>query len=628
MYKANRNCSAALKLINQNAVFKFNHDQSSQRVNLLNYSTSSQHVIKPIKKLMVANRGEIAIRVFRACTELNIRTVAIYSEQDEGQIHRIKADESYLVGKGLAPVQAYLSIPDIIKIAKENDVEAIHPGYGLLSESGDFARACIDNGIRFVGPAPDVMHRMGNKTEARKAAIEAGLRVIPGTNQSIIDVKEAKQFCEEHGFPVILKAAYGGGGRGMRVVRTMSELEENFIRASSEAKSAFGNGEMFIERFIEKPRHIEVQILGDFHNNVVHLYERDCSVQRRHQKVLEIAPAPSLPVEIRDRITSDAVKLARHVGYQNAGTVEFLLDKEGRHYFIEVNARLQVEHTVTEEITGVDLVQSQIKIAEGHSLNDLGLRQSDVKIYGSALQCRMTTEDPAKNFQPDNGRIEVYRSGEGMGIRIDSANAFTGAVITPYYDSLLVKIIAHAKDHPAACAKMLRALREFRIRGIKTNIPYLINVLEHKDFVNGSVDTSFIDQNPQLFNFQPSQNRAQKLLNYMAHVVVNGPLTELGTNLKPAKIEPQIPEIVSSKDGQFVKPQVPKGWRDVLVKEGPAGFAKKIRENTKSTKSLLLMDTTMRDAHQSLLATRVRTHDLKQIAPYVAHRFPQLFRFV
>jgi pyruvate carboxylase len=466
---------------------------------------------------------------------------------------------------------------------------------------------------------------MGDKVEARKAAIAAGLRIIEGTPEPITDLKDAIKFAERNQFPIIFKAAHGGGGRGMRVVRSMDELEESFQRATSEAKSAFGNGAVFIEKYIEKPRHIEVQIIGDHHKNVVHLYERDCSVQRRHQKVVEIAPAPSLPVEIRDRITSDAVKLAKYVGYQNAGTVEFLLDKNGLHYFIEVNARLQVEHTVTEEITGVDLVQSQIRVAEGHNLNDLNLKQENVKIYGSAIQCRMTTEDPAKNFQPDNGRIEVYRSGEGMGIRIDSANAFTGAVITPYYDSLLVKIIAHAQNHPSACAKMVRALKEFRIRGIKTNIPYLINVLENKEFINGAVDTSFIDSNPQLFNFKPSQNRAQKLLHYLAEVMVNGPSTELATTLKPANIVPQVPELTSKTNNTANQPKVPSGWRDVYLKEGPAAFAKSVRDYTKSTKSMLLMDTTMRDAHQSLLATRVRTYDMKRISPFLAHEFPGLF---
>jgi pyruvate carboxylase len=409
----------------------------------------------------------------------------------------------------------------------------------------------------------------------------------------------------------------------MRVVKSMSELEESFQRATSEAKAAFGNGEIFVEKFVEKPRHIEVQIIGDHYKNVVHLYERDCSVQRRHQKVVEIAPAPHLPPKLRDSLTSDAVRIAKHVGYQNAGTVEFLLDKSGNHYFIEVNARLQVEHTVTEEITGVDLVQSQIRVAEGYSLPELELVQDKIRSHGSAIQCRMTTEDPAKNFQPDNGRIEVYRSGEGMGIRIDSANAFTGAMITPFYDSLLVKIIAHSKNHPAACAKMVRALKEFRIRGLKTNIPFLINVLENEDFVNGTVDTSFIEQNPHLFDFRPTRNRAQKLLHYLGHVMVNGPATQLGTNLKPANIVPQLPEIIPKHDKKAH--EVPPGWRDVLMKQGAANFAKAVRNHTKVKNSTLLMDTTLRDAHQSLLATRVRTFDMKRIGPYVAHHFPELF---
>lgn len=631
MYTANRKCTSAFKLVQQNTslignkpsnvqelnVFRYNRDQIKQRSM---YSTKA--VIKPIKKLMVANRGEIAIRVFRACTELNIKTVAIYSEQDEGQIHRIKADESYLIGKGLAPVAAYLNIPEIIQIAKENGVDAIHPGYGFLSERGDFAKECMKNGIRFIGPSPDVMYKMGNKTEARKAAIEAGVRIMAGTEQPIIDLKDAKQFVDQHELPVIFKAAHGGGGRGMRIVKSLSELDESFTRATSEAKSAFGNGEVFIEKYIEKPRHIEVQILGDNYKGVSHLFERDCSVQRRHQKVLEIAPAPNLSPEALDLMTTDAVKLAKHVGYQNAGTVEFLLDSQGKHYFIEVNARLQVEHTVTEEVTGVDLVQSQIKIAEGHSLKDLGLTQDKIKLNGSAIQCRMTTEDPAKNFQPDNGRIEVYRSGEGMGIRIDAANAFTGASISPFYDSLLVKIIAHAKDHPSACAKMTRALKEFRIRGVKTNIPYLINVLENKTFIDYvGVNTSFIEENPQLFNFKPSQNRAQKLLNYLGHLMVNGPMTDLGTDLVPPKIVPTVPATSTSETNGTKKT----GWRDVYVKEGAAKFAKAIREHTKSTHQVLLMDTTMRDAHQSLLATRVRTHDLKRIAPFVSDQFPGLY---
>lgn len=567
-----------------------------------------------IQKLMVANRGEIAIRVFRACTELGIRTVAIYSEQDQGNMHRAKADEAYLIGKGLPPVQAYLTVPEIIKIAKEHNVDAIHPGYGFLSERADFAQACVDAGITFIGPSPTVVHQMGDKVQARQIAINAGVPVVPGTDGPVTSAAEAEEFCKHHGFPIMLKAAYGGGGRGMRIVREQKDLVENFQRATSEAKAAFGNGAMFIERYVESPRHIEVQILGDKYGNVIHLYERDCSVQRRHQKLIEIAPAPHFDAAIRERITQDAVKLAQSVGYQNAGTVEFLLDQQGNHYFIEVNARLQVEHTVTEEITGVDLVQSQIKIADGQSLPDLNLTQDHIHVSGSALQCRITTEDPAKAFQPDTGRIEVFRSGEGMGIRIDSALAFAGALVSPHYDSLLVKIIARSRDHESAVAKMRRALAEFRIRGVKTNIPFLENVLKHEQFVTGKVDTSFIDENPDLTQkLIPGQNRAQKLLYYFANLMVNGPATPLATGLMPANVNPVIPPVTSS--------ETPKGFRDAYVKGGPEAFAKAVRNH----KGVLLTDTTYRDAHQSLLATRVRTFDLKNISPFASQNFNNLF---
>ncbi|XP_053504790.1 pyruvate carboxylase a [Ictalurus furcatus] len=568
---------------------------------------------KPIKKVMVANRGEIAIRVFRACTELGIRTVAVYSEQDTGQMHRQKADEAYLIGKGLAPVAAYLHIPDIIKVAKENDVDAIHPGYGFLSERADFAQACADAGVRFVGPTPEVVRKMGDKVEARAIAIRAGVPVVPGTDGPISSLQEVQEFSNTYGFPIIFKAAYGGGGRGMRVVREYEELEENYQRAYSEALAAFGNGALFVEKFIEKPRHIEVQILGDKYGNVVHLYERDCSIQRRHQKVVEIAPASQLDPHLRDRLTADSVNLAKQVGYENAGTVEFLVDKNGKHYFIEVNSRLQVEHTVTEEITDVDLVHAQLRVCEGRSLPELGLKQDKIKINGSAIQCRVTTEDPARGFQPDTGRIEVFRSGEGMGIRLDSASAFQGAVISPHYDSLLVKVIASGKDLPAAAAKMSRALAEFRVRGVKTNIPFLQNVLSNDQFLYGTVDTQFIDENQDLFILKPVQNRAQKLLHYLGHVMVNGPTTPIPVKAKPSPIDPVIPQVTLGAP--------PTGFRDVLLKEGPEGFAKAVRAH----KGLLLMDTTFRDAHQSLLATRVRTHDLKKIAPFVAHNFSSLF---
>uniref|UniRef100_A0A2K5DY51 Pyruvate carboxylase n=1 Tax=Aotus nancymaae TaxID=37293 RepID=A0A2K5DY51_AOTNA len=568
---------------------------------------------KPIKKVMVANRGEIAIRVFRACTELGIRTVAVYSEQDTGQMHRQKADEAYLIGRGLAPVQAYLHIPDIIKVAKENNVDAVHPGYGFLSERADFAQACQDAGVRFIGPSPEVVRKMGDKVEARAIAIAAGVPVVPGTDAPITSLHEAHEFSNTYGFPIIFKAAYGGGGRGMRVVHSYEELEENYTRAYSEALAAFGNGALFVEKFIEKPRHIEVQILGDQYGNILHLYERDCSIQRRHQKVVEIAPAAHLDPQLRTRLTSDSVKLAKQVGYENAGTVEFLVDRHGKHYFIEVNSRLQVEHTVTEEITDVDLVHAQIHVAEGRSLPDLGLRQENIRINGCAIQCRVTTEDPARSFQPDTGRIEVFRSGEGMGIRLDNASAFQGAVISPHYDSLLVKVIAHGKDHPTAATKMSRALAEFRVRGVKTNIPFLQNVLNNQQFLAGTVDTQFIDENPELFQLRPAQNRAQKLLHYLGHVMVNGPTTPIPVKASPSPMDPIVPAVPIGPP--------PAGFRDILLREGPEGFARAVRNHP----GLLLMDTTFRDAHQSLLATRVRTHDLKKIAPYVAHNFSKLF---
>ncbi|KAH8237063.1 hypothetical protein KR038_003474 [Drosophila bunnanda] len=591
---------------------------------------SSKVEYKPIRSVLVANRGEIAIRVFRACTELGIKSVAVYSEQDKMHMHRQKADESYIVGKGLPPVEAYLNIPEIIRVCKENDVDAVHPGYGFLSERSDFAQAVIDAGIRFIGPTPKVVQNMGDKVAARVAAIEAGVPIVPGTDGPVTTKEEALDFCKKHGLPVIFKAAYGGGGRGMRVVRKMEEVEENFERASSEAKSAFGNGAMFIEKFIERPRHIEVQLLGDKAGNVVHLYERDCSVQRRHQKVVEIAPAPRLPVEIRDKMTEAAVRLARHVGYENAGTVEFLCDENGNFYFIEVNARLQVEHTVTEEITGIDLVQSQIRIAEGMTLPELGYTQENIVPRGYAIQCRVTTEDPANDFQPNTGRLEVFRSGEGMGIRLDSASAYAGAIISPYYDSLLVKVISHASDLQSSASKMNRALREFRIRGVKTNIPFLLNVLENQKFLHGVLDTYFIDEHPQLFKFKPSLNRAQKLLNYMGEVLVNGAQTPLATTLKPAVVTPPVPEVPldlspealeREERGEAKVTEPPKGLRDILVCEGPEAFAKEVRNR----KGLLLMDTTFRDAHQSLLATRVRSHDLLKISPFVAHKFNNLY---
>ncbi|MFO7564960.1 MAG: pyruvate carboxylase [Enhygromyxa sp.] len=558
---------------------------------------------RPIRKLLCANRGEIAIRVFRAATELRIRTVAIFSREDRVHLHRYKADEAYLVGAGKTPVAAYLDIEGILAIAKQNHVDAIHPGYGFLSERAEFARACEAAGIRFVGPSSEVIEVLGDKTRARTLAVAAGVPVVPGTDGPVAELAEAERFVDEHGLPVIIKAAMGGGGRGMRVVRDRGALAESFDRARSEALAAFGDGTVFLERFIEHPRHIEVQILADATGDIVHLYERDCSVQRRHQKVVEVAPAVHLDPAVREALTRDAVTLARKTGYRNAGTVEFLVDAEGRHYFIEVNPRIQVEHTVTEEVTLVDLVQSQIRIAGGATLAELGLRQEAITTRGYAIQCRVTTEDPLNNFQPDTGRIEAFRSAAGMGIRIDGGSGYAGASVSPHYDSLLAKVTAHSLSFDSAAAKLHRALAEFRIRGVKTNIPFLQNVLRHPVFVSGDARTDFIDTTPELFSFPRRRNRAQRALRFLAEVAVNGPTVEPASDAPPGP-DPEIPQLP-------VESRAPEGWRRILLEQGPAAFARAVREQ----QGVLLMDTTWRDAHQSLLATRVRTRELAAIAP-------------
>lgn len=568
---------------------------------------------RPIRKLLCANRGEIAIRVFRAATELGIRTVAIFSHEDRVHLHRYKADEAYLVGRDKSPVGAYLGIEEIIDVALANDVDAIHPGYGFLSERADFARACEAAGIAFVGPPPEVLDALGDKTAGRALAIAASVPVIPGSDGPVDDIAAARAFADEAGYPLMIKAAMGGGGRGMRVVRKASELEEAMNRAVSEASSAFGDGTVFIERYVERPRHIEVQILADGEGNVIHLYERDCSVQRRHQKVVEIAPAVNLPAEIRASITRDAVRLAKSVGYRNAGTFEFLLGADGAYYFIEANPRIQVEHTVTEEVSMVDLVQSQIRIAAGATLPELGLSQDAIKLRGYAIQARVTTEDPLRSFQPDTGRIEVFRPGHGFGIRLDAGSGYEGASVSPHYDSLLVKVTARAATFESAAQKLHRALAEFRVRGVKTNIQFLHNVLSHPRFLAGKVDTEFIAATPKLFRFPRRRNRAQRLLAYLGNVAVNGPSTPWVSNTPPAKIVPETPTVARTEP--------PNGWRDILRDRGPEGFAKAVREH----QGLLVMDTTWRDAHQSLLATRVRTADLAAIAPATAHTMSPAF---
>ncbi|KAI5858018.1 carbamoyl-phosphate synthase L chain, ATP binding domain-containing protein [Tricharina praecox] len=495
-------------------------------------------------------------------------------------------------------------------------------GYGFLSENAEFARKVEENGMVFIGPTPQVIDALGDKVSARRAAIKENVPVVPGTEGPVDKLSECEDFVALHGYPVIIKAAFGGGGRGMRVVREGDNLQDAFTRASSEALSAFGNGTVFIERFLDRPKHIEVQLLGDNHGNVVHLYERDCSVQRRHQKVVEIAPAKDLPDHVRQGILADAVRLAKSVRYRNAGTAEFLVDQQNRYYFIEINPRIQVEHTITEEITGIDIVAAQIQIAAGATLEQLGLTQDRISTRGYAIQCRITTEDPSKQFQPDTGKIEVYRSAGGNGVRLDGGNGFAGAIITPHYDSMLVKCTCHGSTFEVARRKILRALVEFRIRGVKTNIPFLASLLTHETFITGNCWTTFIDDTPSLFSLMKSQNRAQKLLAYLGDVAVNGSSIKGQVGEPKFKGEIIFPDLYDA-EGKLIdiSEPCPTGWRNILVKEGPEAFAKAIRKNT----GTLLMDTTWRDAHQSLLATRVRTTDLVAIAKHTSWAYSNAY---
>lgn len=500
--------------------------------------------MKSIQKILVANRGEIAIRILRACNELHIKTVAIYSREDSGSYHRYKADEAYIVGVGKKPIDAYLDIEGIIKIAKEANVDAIHPGYGFLSENVDFARRCEEEGIQFIGPTSKHLDMFGDKVKAREQAVSAQIPVIPGTDGPVANLQEVEQFSDSYGFPIMIKAALGGGGRGMRLVNSKEELQSAYERAKSEAKAAFGSDEVYVEKAIIKPKHIEVQIIGDTHGNIVHLYERDCSIQRRHQKVVEIAPSNSISEQLRNDICDAAVKLMKNVGYINAGTVEFLV-ADNQFYFIEVNPRIQVEHTITEMITGLDIVHAQIKVAEGLDLHskEVGIPAQDkIPLFGYAIQSRVTTEDPANDFMPDTGKLMVYRSSGGFGVRLDAGNGFQGAVVTPYYDSLLVKISTWGMTFEEAAAKMDRNLREFRIRGVKTNIPFLGNVVLHEKFIKGEFDTSFIDTTPELFEFPERKDRGTKLLNYIGNVTLNGfPGVEKRT--KPIFVQPDKPKL-------------------------------------------------------------------------------------
>jgi pyruvate carboxylase len=574
--------------------------------------------IMQLNKILVANRGEIPIRIFRTAHELSLQTVAVYSYEDRLGMHRQKADEAYMIGKRgqYTPVGAYLAGDEIIKIALAHGVQMIHPGYGFLSENSEFARKVEEAGIIFVGPSWKTIEALGDKVSARKLAMKANVPCVPGTPGPVAKYEEVKAFTDEYGFPIIIKAAFGGGGRGMRVVRDQESLKDSFERATSEAKSAFGNGTVFVERFLDRPKHIEVQLLGDNHGNIVHLYERDCSVQRRHQKVVELAPAKDLPAETRDAILNDAVRLAKSCDYKNAGTAEFLVDQKNRYYFIEINPRIQVEHTITEEITGIDIVAAQIQIAAGASLEQLGLTQDRISTRGFAIQCRITTEDPQQGFQPDTGKIEVYRSAGGNGVRLDGGNGFAGAIITPHYDSMLVKCSCHGSTYEIVRRKMLRALVEFRIRGVKTNIPFLASLLTHPTFIEGTCWTTFIDDTPELFKLIGSQNRAQKLLQYLGDLAVNG--SSIKGQIGESKFKGDIiyPTLLNESGKEIdVEEAPPKGWKQVIDEQGPEAFAKAVRAN----KGCLLMDTTWRDAHQSLLATRVRTVDLCNIAKHTRH---------
>ena len=568
-----------------------------------------------INKLLVANRSEIAIRVMRAATELGIGTVAIYADEDRFALHRFKADESYPVGEAGQALGAYLDIQSILRIAREARVDAVHPGYGFLSENPEFAEACSEAGLIFIGPPADVMRKVGNKVSARELAKSAGVPVMPATDPLPEDPDAAIELAEAVGYPLMLKASWGGGGRGMRVIRDPSSLREDIAVARREALAAFGNDEVYLEKLVERARHVEVQVLGDTHGNLVHLFERDCTVQRRNQKVVERAPAPYLDDGQREELCGHALGLAAAAGYRNAGTVEFLMDADtGAFYFIEVNPRVQVEHTVTEEVTGIDIVKAQICLARGARIGDADsgvLTQKNIRLNGHALQCRVTTEDPENQFIPDYGRIRTYRSASGFGIRLDGGTAYAGALITPYYDSLLVKVTAWAPRPGEAVSRMVRALREFRIRGVASNLAFLVQVIRHPRFLQADYTTRFIDRTPELFEFRKPRDRASRLLKFLAEIIVNGNPEVTGRVEAGARTPAPLPEYSGA---------CPQGSVQRLDRLGPEGFARWMLEQ----KAVLLTDTTMRDAHQSLLATRMRTYDLLRIAPVYAERLPQL----
>ena len=568
-----------------------------------------------MKKVLVANRGEIAIRVFRACAELGIATVGIYAAEDEYSVHRFKADEAYLIGEGKKPIEAYLDIEGIIQVAKEAGADAIHPGYGFLSENLQFAKRCQEEGLTFIGPKLEHLDIFGDKIKAKEAAVKAGIQSIPGSDGPVDSVDEVLDFAKDYGYPIMIKAALGGGGRGMRVAFDDAQALEGYNRAKSEAKAAFGSDEVYVEKYIADPKHIEVQILGDVHSNVVHLFERDCSVQRRHQKVVEVAPCVSLSTELREKICGAAVQLMKHVGYVNAGTVEFLVSGDD-FYFIEVNPRVQVEHTITELITDIDIVTSQLLIAQGKDLHkDIHIpHQENIYLKGAAIQCRITTEDPLNNFMPDTGKIDTYRSPGGFGVRLDVGNAYAGAVVTPYFDSLLVKVCTHGATFQAAVQKMQRCLKEFRIRGVKTNIPFMQNVIHNEVFQSGNAKTTFIDNTPSLFEFSSTRDRGNKTMKYIGEITING-FPGIDKKEKPFFEVPRVPNKIERSNQKIVTA------KDILDKEGPKAVSKWVQQQ----QSVLLTDTTFRDAHQSLLATRVRTHDIEKIAAQTQLAIPQLF---
>ncbi|MCL2386205.1 MAG: pyruvate carboxylase [Defluviitaleaceae bacterium] len=566
---------------------------------------------KKIRKVLCANRGEIAIRVFRACKDMGVGTVAIYAKEDAYNLHRTKADASYMVGENRTPLGAYLDIDSIIRLAKAKNVDAIHPGYGFLSENANFARACEENDIIFIGPPSHVLSQMGDKLNAKELAQKVNVPTIPGTKTPLEGVDEAIKLANEYGYPIILKAAAGGGGKGMRKVMNDNELASAFPLVQSEALKSFGSGDIFMEKFLVEPKHIEIQILADKHGNIVHLYERDCSLQRRYQKVVEIAPSVSVDKGVLQKIYDDAVKIAKAVDYVSAGTVEFLVDNTGKHYFIEMNPRIQVEHTITEYITGVDIVQAQILIADGYSLPDPMIdipSQESIQVRGIAIQSRVTTEDPGNNFSPDIGKITVYRSTGGHGVRLDAGNCFSGAEILPYYDSLLVKVIAFGRSFDAAIRRSRRALSEMRIQGVKTNIQFLNNILDHPKFAAGECNTTFIDDTPSLYELPASRDRDTKILSYISEIAVNGKNNNAPRTLEPATV----PE-------GFGEPK--NGLKQLLDTKGPDA----VKEFCLSSKKLLLSDTTLRDGHQSLLATRVRTKDMAAIADYMAYSLSDAF---